>query len=153
MDGELKQEEFGPATKRPGLAIGDYFKVRVYVSDGATAGNYDHFFVADFPCEIIKAYEFHRVLGTNGGAVTLDIEKLIDGQALDAGTTVLASTFNLKSTVNTGQRVKTSTTEVDRNLKPGDRLALKDTGTLTAVAGVLVEVLLRVKARTLDPTA
>src|SRR3990167_364762 len=136
-----------------GLLIGDYFKVRIYISDGSTAGNYDHFFVADFPCEVIQAYESHRVLGTNGSAVTLDVEKLTDGQALDAGVTVLASTFNLKSTVNTGQRVKASTTEADRNLKPGDRLALKDAGTLTAVAGVLVEVLLRVRARTLDPTA
>lgn len=131
----------------------DLFMVSIYVSDGATAANYDHFFTAHFPCEVVQAYETHRVLGTNGSAVTLDIEKLTTSQALDAGVSVLNSTFDLKGTINTPQRVKASTTETARVLKPGDRLALKDSGTLTAVAGVQVTVLLRIRSITFDPTA
>lgn len=130
----------------------DLFMKEIYVSDGATAAQYDHFFTAHFPCEVIQAYETHRVLGTNGSAVTLDIEKLTTGQALDAGVSVLNSTFDLKGTINVPQRVKANTVETSRVMKPGDRLALKDAGTLTAVAGVQVTVLLRIRAITIDPT-
>ncbi len=130
----------------------DLFVKEIYVSDGATAANYDHFFTAQFPCEVIQVYESHRVLGTDAGAVSLDIEKLTTGQALDAGVSVLSTTFNLKSTINTPVRVKATTTELNRVLKPGDRLALKDAGTLTAVAGVLVSVLLKIRSTSIDPT-
>ena len=131
----------------------DFIMLTWYIGDGATAGNYDHFELMHFPCEVIQAYEVHRVLGTDAGAVTLDIEKLTSGQALDAGVSVLSGTFNLKSTVNTPVRVKATATDVNRVLNPGDRLALKDAGTLTAVAGVLVTVLLKIRSISIDPTA
>lgn len=131
----------------------DFFTVHVNIFDGATAGEYDHFYTAQFACEVIQAYETHRVLGTNAGAVTLDIEKLTSTQALDAGVSVLASTFNLKSTINTPVRIKATLTELNGVLNPGDRLALKDAGTLTAVAGVQVTVLLRIRSISIDPTA
>lgn len=140
-------------TESQTLSIGDLFKTSMYIGDGATAGNYDHFFTADFPCEVVQAYEVHRVKGTDASAVTLDIEKLTSGQALDAGVSVLSGTFDLKGTINTPQRVKATASEINRVLSPGDRLALKDAGVLTAVAGVQIEILLKVRSRQLDPTA
>src|SRR3990167_2502308 len=145
-------ENLGLLTTEGLIKTTEVFAVRAFIVDGATAGNYDHFFTASFPCEVIQAYETHRVLGTNAGAVTLYIEKIASGVALDAGVSVLATTFNLKSTVNVPVRIKSTGTNANRVLNPGDRLALKDAGTLTAVAGVLVEVLLRPLAYTIDPT-
>lgn len=131
-----------------------YFTISVHIEDtrAATAANYGVFFVAPISCELIEAWESHATAGSDASAVTLTVEKLTSGQALDAGVTTLTSTFNLKGTANTPQRVKASTTATDRFLKPGDRLALDDAGTLTAVAHVAVTVLLRVLQTNLDPT-
>ncbi len=49
---------------------------------------------------------------------------------------MLASTFNLKGTADTEQCLGPSATVADARLKPGDRVALKDAGVLTAVAGL-----------------
>lgn len=117
--------------------------VNLFGTDPATAANYDVFFTADFPCEVIEAMETHRVAGTDAGAVTLDIEKLTSGQALDAGAAILESTFSLKSTADTPVRKKGTLNSSNKVLKPGDRLALKDSGTLTAVAGLSVTVYIR----------
>lgn len=134
--------------------IDPYFTVSVVVQDtsAATAANYGVFFIAPFSCEIIEAWESHKTAGSDASAVTLDIEKLTTGQALDAGVSTLGGTFNLKGTANTPARQKATTTDLNRALKPVDRLALKDSGTLTAVAHVCVTVLLRVLQTTIDPT-
>lgn len=116
----------------------DGFWITQNIVDGATAANYDVIFTALFPCELIAVAESHRVLGTNGGAVTLDIEKLTSGQALDAGAALLDSTFSLKSTINTPVIKRSDAMSSSRTLNIGDRIALKDAGTLTAVAGVSV---------------
>lgn len=121
----------------------DGFFVTHYISDGATATNYDVFFTAIWPCEVLAVAETHRVAGTDGSDVTLNIEKLESGEALDAGDTILQTGFNLKSTANTPV-IKTGKdltfTPGARTLVQGDRLALLDTGTLTSVAGVQVTV-------------
>lgn len=109
----------------------------------ATAGNYGVIFVADRDYEIIEARESHTTAGSDAGAVTLQIEKLTGTQALDAGVATLASTFNLKGTANTVQKVDATTTTPNNKIAAGDRLALKDTGVLTAVAGVAVTLVLR----------
>lgn len=134
--------------------IGNNITVSVVIqdTDAATAANYGAFFIAPYSCEVVEAWESHKTAGTDAGAVTLDIEKLTSGQALDAGVSTLGSTFNLKGTVNTPQRQKATASGVQRFLKPGDRLALKDSGTLTAVAHVAVTVLLRVLQTQVDLT-
>lgn len=153
VEPDLKQVEF-PTQVRYADLIDPYFAVSVNIEDtrAATAANYGSFFVAPFSCEVIEVWESHRVAGTDAGAVTLDVEKLTTGQALDNGVSTLNGTANLKATINTPQRVKASTTGIQRFLKPGDRLALDDSGTLTAVADVAVTVLLRVLQTNLDPT-
>lgn len=102
----------------------------------ATAANYGNIFVADRNWRIIGAREAHTVAGSDAGAVTLTLEKLTDTQALDAGVTMLAGTFNLKATADTEQAVGPTATVANARLKPGDRVALKDAGVLTVVAGV-----------------
>lgn len=111
----------------------------------ATAANYGTFFIVPAAGVLEEAWETHKTAGTNGGAVTLQIEKLTSGQALDAGTEILATAFNLKSTANVPVRQIPTATIGARQLARGDRLALKDAGTLTDVAHVTVTVAIRYK--------
>ena len=116
------------------------FSVNVHLKDAEAAGaaNYEVVFIADRAYDLIEAYEVHRVLGTDAGAVTLDVEKLTGVQALDAGVSMIASTWNLKAIINTVVTKAKTATAANAKLAKGDRVALKDTGVLTAVAGVVV---------------
>ncbi len=109
----------------------------------ATAANYGVFFIAPFACEVVSVREAHTTAGTDAGAVTLDIEKLTGTQAPDAGVSVLSATIDLKGAANTVQAPALTATTANKRLAAGDRLCLKDAGTLTAVAGVAVTVELK----------
>lgn len=109
----------------------------------ATAANYAVFWIADAPCAVTGFWEVHQTAGTDAGAVTLQLEKLQSGEALDAGDALLVAALSLKATINVVQEADIVTTATsDSNsqktasLLKGDRLALKDSGTLTAVANV-----------------
>lgn len=115
----------------------------LFGTDPATAANYDVFFTAPRPMEIMEVWETHRVAGTDAGAVTLNLEILDSGEALDAGDTVLDTAFSLKTTANTPQSAYGSDLSSNRVLTSGQRLALRDSGTLTAVAGLSVTVYLK----------
>lgn len=110
-------------------------------TQSATASNYGIFFIASRPCTVKRISEVHTVAGSNASAVTLQVERLQGTEALDAGDTLLSTAFNLKGTANTvqtGSLINTGKTIL--SLSVGDRLALKDSGTLTDVAGVCVSV-------------
>jgi hypothetical protein len=122
----------------------DGFHITHYISDAATASNYDVIFTAIYPCEVIAVAETHRV--ACGSTGTLNIEKLTAGQALDAGTTILQTAYALNSTANTPIIKKGKDlvfTAGYRQLETGDRLALKDVNTLTSTAGLHVTVYFR----------
>lgn len=104
----------------------------------ATAGNYGVFYIFPVPCVAVSMREVHQTAGSDAGAVTLTIEKLTGTQALDAGAVVLSSTLSLKATANTVQSGTLTTTLANRTFAVGDRIAMKDSGTLTAVANVTV---------------
>lgn len=106
----------------------------------ATAANYGVFFIAPEKCYVTQVQEVHQTAGTDGGDVTLNIEKLVDGEALGGGDNILESEISLKATTNTVQTGSLSLTLANRTLDAGDRLAMKDTGTLTSVANVTVFV-------------
>ena len=108
----------------------------------ATAANLGNIFIADRAYQFVSAQESHTVAGSDGGAVSLDIEKLAGTAALDAGVVMNASTINLKGTANTVQTLAPSATFANTQLAKGDRIALKDTGVLTAVAGLSVSIIL-----------
>ena len=112
-------------------------------TNAATGTSYGVFYTAIFPCEVLAVAESHTVAGTDGSAVTLQIEKLTGTQALDAGTTLLNSAINLKGTANTPVYPDLTTIVLNRQLERGNRLALKDTGTLTNVQGVQVTILIK----------
>lgn len=110
-------------------------------ADAATATYYSVFYIVPVSCYLSKFQEVHTTAGTAGGSVTLNLEKLTSGQAPDSGVVMLDTAIDLKSTANV---VNTSSyitaTAANRNLSPGDRLCLKDSGTLTSVANVTVFV-------------
>ena len=101
-----------------------------------TASNYGVYFIAPKPCIVLQVREVHQVAGTGAGGVTVDVEKLTGTQALDSGVSVMSTAISLKLTANTVQIGAMSPTITNRRLAEGDRLAAKDTGTLTSVSNV-----------------
>ncbi len=116
--------------------------VSVPGANALTASNYGVFFTALFPIEILEVSEVHGV-ASGGTTATLDIEKLTGNQALDAGATVLDSAINLRGTANTVGYPKLSATPNNRILKKGERLALKDGGTITLLSDVQITIKIR----------
>ena len=112
-------------------------------TSAATAGNYTHFFIADNGYVIYAVEEVHAVAGSNGSAVTCQLEKLTGTTAPGSGISLLATAFNLKGSANTVQSGILSLTGNHNYLIRGDRLALKRSGTLTAVDSVVVTVYLQ----------
>lgn len=109
----------------------------------ATAANYGSIFTADKSYKVIEVHEIHETAGSDGGAVTLDITKDSGTNAPAAGVSIFDSgTFNLKGTANTVQS-KRASNGIAGCLVRGQRLGLKDAGTLTAVAGLQVTVVLK----------
>lgn len=98
--------------------------------------------------EVLEVIESHAVLGTDGGAVTLDVKKCTGTQTPAQGTSVLLTTFNLKATINTPvtksrSNVGLAASIPTRRLKGGDRLCADITGVTTAVAGLALTIVLR----------
>lgn len=126
---------------------GFYITINLPGGQAGTTAYYGLFFTAYKPCEILLASEVHAIAGTDGGAVTLDIEKCTGTTAIGSGSSVLASTFDLKSTANTVVRKRGKNLSDERQLKPGDRLAIKDTGALTSLQGIQVTLYLKPLAK------
>ena len=106
-----------------------------------TATNYNVFFIAPFSMTISGVTEVHTIAGTNGSAVTLQIEKLINNVAPGSGIKLLSTPFNLKNTLNTVQTGILSPITGIVQLNKGDRLALLVSGTLTSLSNVTVTLL------------
>lgn len=109
-------------------------------TEPATAGNYAAFWIAPFACRVVSIREMHTTAGSDGGAVTLVVEKLTGTQAPGAGTSLQSANIDLKGTANTVQAPALSATASDLALAAGNRLALKLTGTPTAIAGLVLTV-------------
>lgn len=102
-------------------------------------------FTADADCEILSATERHETLGTDGGAVTADIKAAASGTSINGGTSLLASTFNLKSVINTTQSrsIAAGTLAANRVILAGQCVGIDFGGTMTSVTGVCITVVLR----------
>lgn len=107
-------------------------------TNAATATNYGVFWIAPMACNVTGFMEVHQTAGTDGSAVTLMLEKLTSGVAPDSGVSVLTTALSLKTTLNVVQSGVITVTLANRTLAKGDRLCLKDAGTLTAVNNVTV---------------
>lgn len=106
-------------------------------------------FIVPLGCEyeLTEVAETHAVLGTDGGAVSLDVKRSTGTQTPAQGTSLLSSTFDLKAAINTvvrkvrGAGIVAGSISL-RTLRAGDRLCFDITGTPTSVAGVVVTAVL-----------
>lgn len=113
-------------------------------TNAATAANYDTFWISPIAGYVNSFKEVHSVLGTDGGTVTVMLEKITGTTAPGSGVSVLSTALSLKSAINTVVSGTITGTIANKNLAIGDRLALKKAGTLTSVANVsvLVEIII-----------
>jgi len=95
-------------------------------------------FIAPAACTVISAYEAHGTVA--GQAGVLNIEKCTTGEAAGAGDVVLATGWDLTSTINTPVSLAALTTDVV-NLVAGDELRLIVTsGVATSLADAVVTI-------------
>lgn len=118
-----------------GISIAQY--VRVANADIATGTMYLNI----IPGLQIRAVAIRwDVAATNGGTVTADVTKDTGTTAPGAGTSVLAAAQSVKGTADTTVFPALSATASVLLMAAGDRLAVKLTGTLTALTGLVVTV-------------
>lgn len=103
------------------------------------------FFVCDRAYRVTGISYVHKTLGTNGSAVTCYISHETSTQAPGAGTSLMTGTFNCKSTnavVQNATLAATPGNDLSNTLllATNDRLSIVFTGTLTALAGIVVTV-------------
>jgi len=108
------------------------------------------FFTAPVKCQVVSIREVHATAGSDAGTVTGTIRRCQGTEAATAGDDLIGSTkINFKGTALTEQKFdaadsgELTSTVVDLILEAGDRLSLDVTGTTTALAGVIITVLLR----------
>jgi hypothetical protein len=127
--------------------------LRVTFNQGVTTATADLvdqtiFIATDCDYEIVGASEVHSAIATNGGTVSIDLRKSSSGTTVVAGTSVLASVFNAKSTADTPVHKTISngglaSTQAGRTILKNQRLGVDFVGTLTALEGVNVTCFLR----------
>lgn len=122
------------------ITVRSFVNVSLPGTQSQTAGNYGVFFMATRPCVVKSIKEIHSVAGTDGSAVTLQIERLQATESLGNGDELLSTAFNLKSTANTVQDGTLVSTGKVVGINAGDRLALKKAGTLTSLEGVCITI-------------
>lgn len=106
-------------------------------TDAATAANYGTIFIARYACEVQNVQIVYQTASTSG---TLQLEKLTGTTAAGSGNSILASTFDLSAAADTVQSKEGRNLTDYRVLKPGDRLALVDGGTLTNLNNLVVSI-------------
>ena len=123
------------------LALGNRH-IAITWFNGAAAYAIDRaIFTAPYSCTLQSASFVSSVVGSDGGAVNLQLTKESGTTAPGAGTDLLANNtnagFNLKGAINTVQHASFKAGS-SRKFVKGDRLSLDFAGTQTAVEGVLV---------------
>jgi hypothetical protein len=101
-------------------------------------------------CQVVSIREVHATAGSDGSAVSGTIRRCQGTEAATAGDDLIGSTkINFKGTALTEQKFdaadsgELTSTVADLILEAGDRLSLDVTGTTTALAGVIITVLLK----------
>ena len=102
------------------------------------------FYTATKNMRVSRIDYVHSTAGTNGSAVNVQVTKDTSTTAPGAGTDLLTNNtnagFDCKGTINVVQNGALTATAADLRLAPGDRLSVDFSGTLTALAGVLIVV-------------
>jgi hypothetical protein len=114
------------------------------------------FYVATKNTQVTAAYYVHSTAGTDASAVNVQLTKDTGTDAPGAGTNLLTDNtnagFNCKGTINVVQTGTLTGTTASLRLAPGDRLSADFAGTLTALAGVVMIVVLSPVFKTFDVT-
>jgi len=98
------------------------------------------FFIAPHACKVIEAIEAHGTVA--GQAGTLNVEKCNTGEAAGSGNVVLATGWDLESTINTPVTLA-AVSSGEEELVDGDELRLIVTaGAATSLADAVVTVVL-----------
>jgi hypothetical protein len=123
-------------------------KLRLTVNCPLTTQCVDQaFFIADRAYEVLAVYEIHAVAGNDGGAVNLQVTRDTGTNAPGAGTDLLINNanagFDMKGAANTLQTGALTATAASRRLAAGNRLSLDFAGTVTALLGLTVTVVLK----------
>ena len=119
--------------------------ISILFVDPSTGGE-QPFWTAPYDCEVLSISERHATAGSDGSAVTAHIEKVPDGTAAAAGTTVMNGTFNMNATADTLQWADLTATLANRQLARGDSFGIDFTGTLTSLASVSITILVKILA-------
>jgi len=102
------------------------------------------FWTAPVDCEVVAVREVHATAGTDGSAVSGTIRRCQGTEAATAGDDLLGDTkIDFKGTALTEQAPALTATTANLTLEAGDRLSLDVTGTTTALAGVILTVMLK----------
>lgn len=91
--------------------------------------------------ELVELAYNYSVLGGSGAVADLKVAP--SGTALASGTSALVSTLDLTATANIPRKGVLSGTKAKLLIKPGDSLAIDTGGTLTGLAGLVINVLIR----------
>ena len=127
-----------PANSNPKARV-QSFTVNVLLpgTDGATAANYDRFWVAPAKCVVDYVVASWSTASSSG---TLNVEKVPSGTAQGSGTDLLSSTISTAGSANTNSEGTLETTSATVELAAGDALALVNGGTLTNLVNLHVTV-------------
>lgn len=97
-------------------------------------------FVATRKWKIVWISEVHGTAWTDLSAVTLSVVKCTWTTAITSWTALTTSTFNMRGTALTVQEWTITTVEEDQYINNWDRIAFDFTGTVTALADVVVNI-------------
>ena len=130
---ELIIENVLPA-RQVGNKDGFEHTVNLTGTSAATAANYSTIYNVDRACELIRV----RVSYTNASSSgTLMLERLTGTTAPGSGDNILVTTISLSSTANT--IITRQKTDLQNTiLRPGDRVAIEDGGTLTNLQNLVI---------------
>lgn len=123
------------------LASGSRHFVVTWGPQTAVYGTDSVIFTAPYDCTLQSVSEVHAVLGTDAGAVNVQVTHDTGTQAPGAGADLLSNNsnagFNLKAAINTVQNGAFKS-GASRKFVKGDRLAVDFAGVQTAVAGMVI---------------
>ena len=96
------------------------------------------FWISDGAYTVEAIYEIHKVLASSG-PTTAVLKKAADGVAIASGTAIMSDTFDLTGTNAT---VQTATVAASTTIAENDRIGVDYTGTITALTGVSITLVL-----------
>lgn len=91
--------------------------------------------------EIVEVRSIFEVAG--GAAAAADVKIVPTATALASGTTALNATIDLTTGARASVKTVLTATKANRIVKPNDAIAIDTSGTLTALAGLVIEVVLK----------